>query len=92
MGLEKGTIDKQINIEENFLNPPAAIINEGVVNMPSKDNCILIMWKDDLRDLRVDTSRYLWDMLKSLGDAHSLVFEKQKDNWKLTITIDMEKV
>ena len=91
--MEKGKLDKNINIEENSFQPTTKVVGlKNIVRLPSEDNCILIMWENNFQKIRIDMTPYLWDMLKSLGDENTLKFTHEKnDGWTLTINIDMER-
>lgn len=91
--MEKGKLDKNLDIEENSFQPTTKVVGlKNIVRLPSEDNCLLIMWENNLQNIRVDMTPYLWDMLKALGDEHTLKFtHKGNDGWTLTIDIDMEQ-
>jgi hypothetical protein len=63
---------------------------EAGVKLPSQQNAILIMFKDNLDNPRIDMTPYLWDILKAIEDQEFL-FTKELDGWKCEINISMAR-
>ncbi len=61
------------------------------IELPSSENCITITWEDGKEGAMVALSPYLFDMLKSLNGEHSLKFVAKKENYILTVSLDMQR-
>lgn len=80
------------NIENKASNADRFIGQvDAQVRLPSKDNAILIMWEDGFKNVKIDMTHYLWDMLKCMEEESLLFTKKSIDGWNLSVTIEMEK-
>jgi hypothetical protein len=89
--MEKGFIDKNTNIEENFFGQPKKVVDlKNIVRLPPNKNGILIMFNDDLSNPTVNMTEHLWGILKAMEDQEFL-FTKELNGDKLSIHIYMER-
>lgn len=90
--MEKWKIDNKINIEENNFEQTKNVSLKNQVRLPPIDNAIVVMFEDGIKTVRIETTPYMWDIIKALGEEKALQFTKKNNETgeTLIITIEME--
>jgi hypothetical protein len=69
--------------------PPDSATTQ-ILKQIALQNMILIVFNSDLSNPKIDYTPLLWEMLKDLKEE-ALVFTKEINNYKMTISVSMEK-
>lgn len=87
---------EDIDNKSSWACPNCGDINEGQletqVRLPPIDNAIVVMFEDGIKKVRIETTPYMWDIIKALGEEKALQFIKKNNETgeTLIITIEME--